>query len=176
LTFTVKSLNEILKESTNLKLEAQVENLNEVVVTSKKKYKIKTLGSETESSSVSMGFSSNLGGELGRRINIRKNQTQILEFKTHAALNTYKSIKLRLNFYEVKIRLPGKKITTDNIYVDFSAKSGTLKVDLRKYKIFVDNNFYVTLVWVDNYGDGQFSISSGLGTSGIKEKFASEDT
>lgn len=156
-------------------MEENIEELDEVIIMSKKEWKKKTLGSETNSTSMTMGFSSSLGGELGRRINITKKQTHILKFKTHVALNTYESIKLRLNVYNVKNGLPGEKINTENIYIDFIGKSGLLTADLEQYNLIVDNDIFVTLEWVDNQGDGDFRISSRLGISGIKQKASSED-
>lgn len=175
LIFKIKTLKKILNSNPNIKMEESIENLDEVIIMSKKKWKEKILGSETKSTSVTMGFSSNLGSELGRKINITKKQTHILKFNTYVALNTYASIKLRLNFYTVKNGLPSKKINTENIYVDFIGKSGLLTVDLEKYKLIVDNDIFISLEWVDNQGDGQFRISSRLGTSGIKHKYSSED-
>jgi len=175
LIFNIKTLKKILNNNPNLKMEENIENLDEVIIISKKDWKEKTLGSETKSTSMTMGFSSNLGSELGRKINITKKQTHILKFNAHVALNTYESIKLRLNFYTIKNGLPNEKINTENIYVDFIDKSGSLTVNLEKYKLIVSNDIIITLEWVDNYGDGQFRISSRLGTSGIKQKDSSED-
>ncbi|CAM1370614.1 Outer membrane protein with a CnaB-type/M14 peptidase domain [Tenacibaculum litopenaei] len=176
LIFSVKNLVEKLNNNPNLKMEENIEVLDEVIIVSKKEWKEKTLGSETKSTSMTMGFSSNLGSELGRRINISRKHTHILKFKANVALNTYKSIKLRLNFYTIKNGLPNEKINRENIYVNFFDKSGSLTVDLEKYKLVVSDDIIVTLEWVDNYGDGQFRISSRLGTSGIKQKDASLDS
>jgi len=54
-------------------------------------------------------------------------------------------------------------------------EQGPLIVDLEKYRLIVNDDFFVTLEWVDNYGDGQFRISSRIGTSGIKQKVTSGD-
>lgn len=173
--FTKKSLKEILQTNPNIKLEESVEALDEVLVISKKKWKKKTLGSETESTSMTMGFSPSLGSELGRRINVSKKHTHLLKFKAYVPLNTFKTIKLRLNFYEANNDLPGKKINTENIYVEFKDEKGALIVDLEKYSLMVNDDFFVTLEWVDNDGDGEFRISSRVGTSGIKQKVTSGD-
>ena len=69
LIFNAKTLKKILNNNPNLKMEENIENLDEVIIISKKDWKEKTLGSETKSTSMTMGFSSNLGSELGRKIN-----------------------------------------------------------------------------------------------------------
>jgi len=172
ISFSIESLKATLLSDSIITMEEDTQLLKEVVIVGRKKFKKKVIGSDAQSTA--FGFSYDLGGAIGRRFNIRKESTQLLNFEAFVKENTYESIKLRLNIYYTDNKIPGERINRENIYIDFSDPSGPIKVDLEKYKIFVDQDVIVTLEWVDFVGDGYFSLGSKFGTSGIKVRYASE--
>ncbi|MDH7444956.1 carboxypeptidase-like regulatory domain-containing protein [Aquimarina sp. 2201CG14-23] len=160
-SFTLKSLKKFLNSNTAIGLQENIEELDETVIISKTRWKIKTLGSQT-TSSLGYGFSADVGSELGRKIKIQKKNTHLLKFGAHVVTNTYESIKLRLNIYALRDGGLGEKINTENIYVDFKDTSGFLEIDLEPYNIVVSENIIITLQWVDYTGSGDFKVSSKL--------------
>jgi hypothetical protein len=41
-------------------------------------------------------------------------------------------------------------------------ESGTLTVDLKKYNLWVDRDFFVSLEWIEDYGTGKLYFCAGL--------------
>lgn len=171
---TIQSLKNTLREQNSLKMDEDIQSLGDVVVVTKKKWKTKTYGARAKSTNLSVQVFSDLGAETGRVIEIPNKASQLLKFKAHVALNTYKSIKLRLNFYTISNGKPDALINTENIYIDFAKKRGKIIVDLEQYRLFVTDDFFVSLEWVDYYGDGSFLISATDDLEGFKFRFLGE--
>lgn len=139
----------------SIKLEEQISELNEIVVTAKA-FKKKTLGNKTESKFLSTGFSyDQLGAEMGVKINIRKKPTFIDAFNFNISYNrlSAKSI-FRVNFYNIKNNKPEENILTENILIPIEAKQvGKITVDLKPYDIVLKDDVVVALEWVDTEGE-----------------------
>ena len=139
--------------------------LNEVIV-GHKKLKKKNLGTKPLTSSTNFRFISNkLGTELAVKINIKRQPTYIISFNALIAKNKHDSVKLRLNFYDVKDGLPGKHILKENIITVCTMKRGKLTIDLSEYNIEVDEDFFVSLEWLENLGKKGLYFSSKLGNN-----------
>lgn len=143
------------KQPLSIKLEEQISELNEVVITAKA-FKKKTLGNKTESKFLSTGFSyDQLGAEIGVKINTPKIPTFVDSFNFNISYNrlSAKSI-FRLNFYSVKNSKPQDNILTNNILVTIESKQvGKITIDLKPYDIVLNDDVIVTLEWVGINGE-----------------------
>ncbi|SKB29599.1 carboxypeptidase-like regulatory domain-containing protein [Daejeonella lutea] len=132
------------------------------VVVSNKKLKEKILGNTTESQTTTAGFTSNkLGNELGIVIKIKKSPTFIKSFQASVVSKDNNPVKLRLNFYNVKDGLPDKLIQDKNIIVSAPVQNGKLVVDLQQYNIVAEDDFFVSLEWIEN-DSGRIVFSSSI--------------
>ncbi len=164
----------------SIQLEEQINELNEVVITTKA-FKKKTFGNKTESKFLSTGFNyDQLGAEMGIKINIRKDHTFVDTFNFNISYNrlSAKSI-FRLNFYSIKRNKPLKNILTENILVTIEPKqTGLIRVDLKPYDIVLNDDVIVTLEWVDTDGENNkgeaIFFSLGLMTNGTLYKKSSQ--
>jgi len=170
----------LIKQPLSIKLEEQIRELNEVVVTAKA-FKKKTLGNKTESKFLSTGFSyDQLGAEMGVQINTRKNPTFVDSFNFNISYNrlSAKSI-FRVNFYSVKNNKPQDNILTNNILVPIEPKQvGKITVNLKPYDIVLNDDVIVTLEWVDTDGENNkgeaIFFSLGMFNSGTLFKKSSQ--
>lgn len=153
----------MLKTSPVVKLLPDITELNEVVVTSKK-LKEKVLGNKTESEKFRGGFrNSTLGYEVGIKIKIKDSPTYIESLHANVTSNTSESMKFRLNFYNIKDGFPNKKIVKENIIFPINVKEGEFTLDLDKYNIVVDDDFYCTIELIeDQEQDEEIFFSAGF--------------
>ena len=155
-------------------LSEKNEILNEIVI-SNKKLKRRVLGNRTKSKLFTDGFESDqLGCEAGLIIKIRKSPTFIKSFHAFIASNTHDKLKFRLNFYSIKEGLPHKNILKENIIIESTLKEGLLSVDLTKYDIVMEEDFFVSLEWIENFGEGNLQFSVGLFGSPVIYRNASQ--
>ncbi|WP_082422545.1 carboxypeptidase-like regulatory domain-containing protein [Aquimarina longa] len=175
----VRSVLDFKKEiskSESIGLTQETNILDEVIVSNKKK-KVKILGNKTKSKSMVGGFSSNqLGNEVGIIVKIKKSPTRIKSFHASIASNEYEEVKFRLNFYSVKDKMPYKNILKENIICSTSIKEGVFTVDLSKYDIVVEDDFFVSLEWIEDLGKNGLLFSVGLFGSSIIERQTSQGT
>ena len=163
-----------------IKLEEQISELNEVIITAKG-FKKKTLGNKTESKFMSTGFSyDQLGAEMGIKINIRKNPTFVDAFNFNISYNRLSSKSVfRVNFYTIKNKKPFENILRENILVTIEPKeTGKITVDLSPFDIVLDNDVIVTLEWLETEGNNNkgeaIFFSLGLMNSGTLYKKSSQ--
>ncbi|MBX2965232.1 MAG: carboxypeptidase-like regulatory domain-containing protein [Cyclobacteriaceae bacterium] len=168
------------KQPVSIKLDEQINELDEVVITAKA-FKKKTLGNKTESKFISTGFNyDQLGAEMGVKINIRKAPTFVNAFNFNISYNrlSAKSI-FRVNFYSIEDNKPQENILTENILVPIEPKQvGKIKIDLKPYSIVLNNDVIVTLEWVDTDGENNkgeaIFFSLGMFNSGTLYKKSSQ--
>lgn len=173
--FIVRDFVKAITANPVLLLDQETIKLDEVVV-SNKKPKQKTLGSGTKSRSMRLGFTSgDLGNELGVLMKIKGSPTKLLKFRAQLATDDNPPAKLRLNFYTraKKENLPDTPLTTESIIVTIPKSSGPMEVDLTPYNIMVEDDFYVTLEWLQNVPNKVF-FSSGLMGSNIVARNTSQ--
>jgi hypothetical protein len=147
-------LNTLEKQSSVL-LPPQAVSLQEVSVAAKK-LKIKVLGNDTKTKSVSAGFKkNNLGAELGIRLNIKHPQTQLRKFMVNILANSLgKPPVFRINLYSVgKDGYPYENILKQNIIIEPTEMKGFIEVDLRPYAIFVNDDVFISIEWIRDLGD-----------------------
>ncbi|MES3016492.1 MAG: carboxypeptidase-like regulatory domain-containing protein [Bacteroidota bacterium] len=159
-TYTVSEFAKQLADK-QIVLQPSVFELPGVVV-SNKKLKEKILGNTTESQSTTVGFtSSKLGNEVGIIIKIKKSPTFIKSFAASVVSKDNNPVKLRLNFYSIKDGMPDKIIQDKNIIISAPVKNGKVEVDLRQYNIVAEDDFFVSLEWIEN-DSGRIVFSSSI--------------
>jgi len=174
LTLSLLILKKKIKKNSEIKLAQKTTELREVVI-SARELKEKILGNKTESKTMVGGFTSNeLGNEVGIVIKIKRSPTYINQFSASIATNKYDSLKFRLNFYDLKDGLPNKPIVNESIIVTSKIKEGKLVVDLSKYDIIVEDDFFVSLEWIENLGEDGLYFSVGLLGSPIIARHTSQ--
>ena len=149
-------------------LQPSINQLKEVKV-SNKKWKEAILGNTSQSDNSNAGFNDNrLGHEIGTVIRIKRSPTFLKRFNVHISNAPAYPVKLRLNFYSLKKGMPDQLLQNQNIYVDVLAGQKDIRVNLDAYNIYVDNDFFASLEWIEtNKGHGlMFSAYLSLFGSG----------
>lgn len=175
-SFNVKEVKKTLTNNTlSITLEESAVSLTQVVI-KPKAIKTKVLGNTNDSKSMSAGFKSNdLGSELGTIMKIKKPSTHIENLNFNIAKNDIENAKFRVNIYAMKNGQPDSILLKEPIYVTTSMKSGTLKVDMKPYNIWVDTDFMVSLEWIEDYGPNKLYFCVGLMDSNSMWRKTSQD-
>lgn len=174
-TFLVKNFITKIKANNIIYLEERFEQLDEVILTNKK-MRTKILGNRTRSKMISDGFDSDrLGSEAGIIIKVKKRSTRIKKFTASIAKSEHKELKFRLNFYNLKNGMPNEIILKENIIITSTIKKGLLEVDLEEYDIVVEDDFFVSLEWIEDFGEGELKFSIALLGSPVIYRNTSQD-
>lgn len=150
-----------LKDEQNITLEEAVFELNEIVIRpdiSNKKVieRSKIKGNRNVNFSIAQKPRQNLGSEIGKRFNIKKQLTQIETLKFYIRSNNFSSAKFRISFYDIKDKLPHKNLFNQDILVTVSNKeTGWIELDLTEYDLYTENDFIASIQWIDASADGK---------------------
>lgn len=145
-------------------LEPKSYEKNEVVITPRK-LSPKILGNTVSRPMVSMGFSSNdLGSEIGVRMNVKKKQRCFVDsLFFNVAECTYDSVLFRVNMHTLHKGVPSdSSLLKEPLYLTLYAKTGTLKVDVRDLNISADEDFFVSLEWLQDLGEGRLTFPASF--------------
>lgn len=158
-SMVVSEFRNKLDSATIIGLFSKIIEMEEFVVLGKE-LKTKVLGNKNPSKWFGgIGFPSNqLGREIGIKINPKRKPTYIKDFNINIFLNTYDTLKFRVNFYDIKNGVPNNRLFNKNIIVVTTIKEGKLTVDLSEYDIVIEDDFFITIEWIENLGpsDGLF--------------------
>ncbi len=156
-------LKDLIKDpkSLDIKLQKQVEMLNEVVLNSKKlktysEGKLKTNTSQQVIFAMPEQENQNLGSEVGRRFKIGDDApSHLTEFKFFIKDNNFENVKFRINIYAIEEGKPSKKINTENIFAS-AGKDFTdwIIVDLTPFGIIVKEDVIVSVEWIEHSENG----------------------
>ena len=177
--FIVQDYLEQEKAENIILLKEEVLLLEEVTVVRKKnkKYKRKILGNKTESKTLVGGFTSNdLGNEIGFICRIRKTPTFVEAFNLSIAKNTYGSVRFRLNFYSLKQGVPNQNLLDETIMILTDIESGNVSLDLKPYDIVMEDDFLVSIEWIEDLGSGELLFSAGFFGSNLYARATSQGT
>ncbi len=146
---TILPLEELLGSMANISLEAQVFNIEGVVVDAKSR-KEYTIGNTSDSRTITAYPSSDgaylTGVEFGSVVNVR-HDCSVKSFGTHILYNDYKRLKLRLRIMSVKDGIPDKVINTEDIITELGDKQrGWLEIDLSPYNLALKGGEKVAIV------------------------------
>ena len=147
-----------------ISLEEKATALEELVLTTQRnKYQTKILGNKTTSQLIYAAFTTNkLGNEMGFIVRGRKNPMILKKFNVSLVENDYGPIRFRLNFYSLKDGLPEETLLNENIIVETDISSGIVSKDLTPYEIVIDQDFFVSIEWIEDLGPGKLFFSGGF--------------
>jgi hypothetical protein len=158
----------------NIKLVPAVTELNEVKVKNRK-WKTAVLGNTTTSQGTNAGFTTNrLGHEIGAIIKIKRAPTGLKRFNASLVDYGSDSVKLRLNIYSVKDGLPNQNLLHENIFVTVHKGDKQISINLEPYDIMVDDNFFVSLEWIQSVRGRGLMFSASLLSSAIISRETSQ--
>lgn len=172
-------VREFIKKMNNnyilISLEPNTFTLSQIVV-KPKILKTKVLGNKNNNKSAMAGFKSNdLGSEMGTIMKIKKAPTHIENINFNIAKNEIQNLKFRVNIYSMKNGQPDSILLKEPIYVTTSITSGTLSVDMKKYNIWVDSDYLVSLEWIEDYSPNKLYFCVGLMDSNSLWRKTSQD-
>lgn len=177
-SFLVKDLNAI---PSIIQLKKTVFSLPSITINAndKKNKKVKELGRSPESDKIILCFTSNkLGTELATLIKLKNRKVYLKTANFNISENKFGEISFRVNLYESKNRKPAQNLLKDEIIVTTKMKRGTLSVDLSKYNLILDDDFFLSLEWLQALNGGKFSedltFCAGLGKGVVFAKSTSQ--
>lgn len=147
-----------------ISLEEKATALEELVLTTQRnKYQTKILGNKTTSQLIYAAFTTNkLGNEMGFIVRGRKNPMILKKINVSLVENDYGPIRFRLNFYSLKDGLPEETLLNENIIVETDISSGIVSKDLTPYEIVIDQDFFVSIEWIEDLGPGKLFFSGSF--------------
>jgi hypothetical protein len=175
------NLQRNMNKPLEIKLEPDIINLNEVVISSRRKVsrakKPKIVGYTVVSlrKTGSWEGSGADGGELVTKINVVNKKRQLDAFYFYVLENSSDSLLIRVNVYKGDTFYPEKKLTTKNIIYTVKVKNGKVGIDLRPYNIIVEDDFYIGIELLRNYGNKIKFVLAGDDAFGISyRRYASQ--
>jgi hypothetical protein len=115
------------------------------------------------------------GSEVGVKIKIKDSPTYIKKFHANVVLNTSEKLQFRLNFYNIKDGLPNELIVKENIVFLVDVLEGEFTLDLEKYNIVVEEDFYSTMELLEEQKpEEEVCFSAGLLGNTMVYKYTSQ--
>lgn len=166
------------KELLIIPLTEESTELEEVVVSTKRtQFETKILGNKTTTKLIYAAFTTNkLGNEMGFVVRQRKRPMILKKFNISLVENDYGLIRFRLNFYSVENGLPTSTLLKENIIIETDATSGIVSKDLAPYEIVIDEDFFVSIEWIEDLGPGKLYFSGGFFGSPLIAREVSQGT
>jgi hypothetical protein len=163
-------------EYITIDLSPEVTALKEVIVTDAG-WEFKEVSNKTNSELLTVGFTSNnLGNEIAQFVRVRKNRPTLLKrFWLSVARNDIESVLLRFNVYIEEAGFPGKNILEDPIYIELPNRCEILEIDLSPYDIYVEDDFFISIEWIEDLGVEGLWFSAGVLGKPLYSRSASQD-
>ena len=148
-----KPLNIIASEvKGNIVLKENYDQLEEVLITKKKSFKRREIGTLRKRNMITLySFSKGLGNEIGKLINVKKGiEYELLECKIKIANIDFKQVTIRVNFYKIKSnnQVDKSPYNNEDIIVKIN-KEGDVSIPLSEYNLILDSDFLVSIEWID---------------------------
>jgi len=157
----VSQFKKLVRQNKVIKLEPLSYDLQEIVVAPAFS-KTKRFGNRAESKKLTDGFDGDLLGREGGivvKLGERYRPGVITKFRAFVVSNPYKEIKFRLNFYKLRNGLPAEPLSRKSIIITSKIKNGVLEANLEDYNIVVDDDFAMTLEWIEDFElEGQYRM------------------
>ena len=158
----VSELSSLLMKNEVLAMQ-QAKNMIEEIVISSAKLKSKKVGNLNYSDKVRAAFGTDtLGNEMGILIKIKKRPTIIKDFSFPVGRNDNGTIKFRLNIYDMKGGRPQENLLKENIIIETDIKKGLVTTDLTPYHIVVQDDFLISLEWIEDYNYDELNFSASF--------------
>ena len=113
---------------------------------------------------------------MGFVVRQRKRPMILKKFNISLVENDYGFIRFRLNFYSVENGLPTSTLLKENIIIETDATSGIVSKDLAPYEIVIDEDFFVSIEWIEDLGPGKLYFSGGFFGSPLIAREVSQGT
>lgn len=147
----------------HIKLTEKVNALQEVVVKSRK-MRTKKLGVTGRFPGV-WGNPQRKDGkdvyEFANFIKVNDKPTEVLSVHFYLVSSKLDSALFRINFYENNNGLPGDRIVEKSIVQKLSAKDGWVSIDLKKYDIYLTDDFFFGVEYLPAEGADRLAVSLG---------------
>jgi len=92
------------------------------------------------------------GKQVGLLVDI-DNEILLTSLAMLVEKNTYDSVLLRLNLYSLtEQNLPDRELLQQNIFFQIKKSHGWVKIDLEKYKVSLQEDFYLGVEWIAGWG------------------------
>ncbi len=153
-------------------LEPDIKELSEVIIRPRNMKEV-VLGNENNSPNVSAGFlTDDLGSELGTVMKLKDGKTYYLKScGFNFAKVNYDSIIFRVNIYDLEDGLPGELLISLPIYVTVYRDQRNVIVDLYPYDIKIEEDFVLSLEWLQDLPDKTKAVMFCAGFFGNKVVF-----
>ena len=69
---------------------------------------------------------------------------------------------LRFNVYNEVDGFPGDNLLAEAVYISLPNRSETIIVDLSPYDIYVEDNFFISIEWIEDLGIENLWFSAGV--------------
>jgi pimeloyl-ACP methyl ester carboxylesterase len=160
-----------------LTLAEQTQALPEVVVRTDASV-VKVLGNPTESRFFSGGFGPNqLGAQIGIPVRARKKPMRVEKVDFHVSYNTYDSLTLRLNVYQLENGVPGQNLLRENVLLRLGKQTGRFAFDLSGHNLVIREDVLMALELLDGQGaETRFFLSAGVFNGSTYYRRASQGT
>ncbi|MBK8554418.1 MAG: carboxypeptidase-like regulatory domain-containing protein [Lewinellaceae bacterium] len=161
-------------DSVRVMLSSRTQTLREVVVRPDLIQKKRT-GTRFKHTKTTTNFAisgkpnQNLGAEIGRRFDLPKGRVMLDTFRFFVAANNFDTVGLRINVYNLHKGRPMENLLSESVVVELTngQKSWT-SVDLRSYKIEVNEDVAVSVEWIYHAGKGDaLSLPIDMPVDGI---------
>ncbi len=149
----VSQFKKLVRQNKVIKLEPLSYDLQEIVVAPAFS-KTKRFGNRAVSKKLTDGFRGDLLGREGGiivKLGERYRPGVITKFRVFIVSNPYKEIKFRVNFYKLEGGLPGEPLSRKSIIISSKIKSGVFEANLEDYNVVVDDDFAMTLEWIEDF-------------------------
>jgi pimeloyl-ACP methyl ester carboxylesterase len=160
-----------------LTLAEQTQALPEVVVRTDASV-VKVLGNPTESRFFSGGFGPNqLGAQIGIPVRARKKPMRVEKVDFHVSYNTYDSLTLRLNVYQLENGVPGQNLLRENVLLRLGKQTGRFAFDLSGHNLVIREDVLMALELLGGQGaETRFFLSAGVFNGSTYYRRASQGT
>jgi hypothetical protein len=142
-----------------IRLTKKITVLQEVVVSNKKGIS-ETVGRESDGKFIQVSLHNKttvdetIGSELGIKVKVKKGGATLKDFNWYMSANNFNSIKFRVNIYALKNNMPDTLISNKEVFITVeNFKTGWTKIDLTPYNIAVNNDFVITMQWIESKMD-----------------------
>ncbi|GLR17313.1 hypothetical protein GCM10007940_19280 [Portibacter lacus] len=158
----VNEIENLLKSNKNIDLNPSNYEIEEVVI-SATNLKSKEVGNLKPKKNIFAAFGEDkLGNEMGIVIKIKKRRTILKDVSFALGENLNDTVRFRLNIYDMEKGKPGENLLKENIIIETSIEKGIVKTDLSKYDIVVEDDFLLSIEWIEDYPKDTLSFGATL--------------
>ncbi len=142
----------IEKEQISIRLSKKNVKISQIDVKAKSSVKKLILGQKKAGNKFGFVYGKGSGAEAAKLMKLGNRKILLTRVGLFINNKSATPFKLQLKIYEQEPNngLPGEQILNDVILVESQLSSGWLEVNLNKYNIILDKNFYVAFQWTND--------------------------